>query len=53
MIVRVQVSIWDKMAVAEGTDEQRKGFDFVATVKSNNGDSSVFPYSVTSGGITS
>ena len=36
-------SIWDKMAthrvtlhhVAEGTDEQRKGFDFVATVKSN------------------
>lgn len=52
-------SVWDKMVthrvglhhVADGTEEQRKGFDFVATVK-NEGDG-VFPYSVTNSGINS
>lgn len=54
-------SIWDKMVtqrvalhhVAEGTVEEKEGFGFVATIKSGQGDSSVFPYSVTTSGIYS
>ncbi|KAL7514925.1 hypothetical protein ACHAXN_013059 [Cyclotella atomus] len=54
-------SIWDKMVthrlglhhVADGTEEQRKGYDFVATVKNIQGDASVFPYSVTNSGVHS
>ncbi|KAL7489320.1 hypothetical protein ACHAW6_015030 [Cyclotella cf. meneghiniana] len=54
-------SIWDKMVtqrvalhhVAEGTVEEKEGFSFVATIKSDQGDSSVFPYSVTASGIYS
>lgn len=55
-------NIWDKMVtdkvgihhVAEGTEEQRKGFEFVATVKNQHGDgSSVYPYSVASYGVDS
>lgn len=53
-------SIWDKMVthrvglhyVADGTGEQRRGFDFVATVKAVQ-DANMFPYSVTNGGINS
>lgn len=55
-------NIWDKMVtdkinihhVAEGTDEQRKGFEFVATFKNQHGNgSNVYPYSVTTCGIYS
>lgn len=56
--------LWDKMVtnrvglftVADGTEEQRRGFDFVATVKNGRGGEgagSLFPYSVTNGGINS
>lgn len=54
---------WDKMVshrvmlhhVVEGTKEDREGYDFVATINSNDdsqGDVSIFPYSVTAGGIS-
>ena len=57
-------SLWDKMvthrvglfSVVDGTEEQRRGFDFVATVKNSQGvetTSSLFPYSVTNSGIQS
>lgn len=54
-------SIWDKMVthrlglhhVADGTDEQREGYDFVATLKNTQGNASVFPYSVTNCGVHS
>mmetsp|Transcript_37677 Transcript_37677/g.67863 ORF Transcript_37677/g.67863 Transcript_37677/m.67863 type:complete len:228 (-) Transcript_37677:65-748(-) len=55
-------SLWDKMVshrvslhhVAEGTSEDRAGYDFVATLNANDKEGArVFPYSVTAGGITS
>jgi len=54
-------SIWDKLVshrislhhVAEGTQEDRAGYDFVATLNSSgkHEGASVFPYSMTAGGI--
>lgn len=54
-------NLWDKMVVqrvglhhvAEGTVEDRNGFEFVATVKSDQGDPRVFPYAVTGSGVSS
>ena len=55
-------SLWEKMVshrislhhVAEGSQEYQSGYDFVATVKTNGRQedtTSVFPYSITAGGI--
>lgn len=52
-------SLWDKLVshrvslhhVAEGTQEDRAGYDFVATCSGKHEGASVFPYSATDGGI--
>jgi len=58
---RTRGDAWDKLVthcvalhhIADGTMEDRNGYDFVATLSANdqNGDTNIFPYAVTAGGI--